>query len=270
VADVLGTFGVYRRLAGARIRADFQYRVSFAIFLVGQTLAGIGELVAIVVLFGQLDALGGWSGVEVAFLYGLSGLAFSIGDVFVSQVETISGHIKAGTFDRFLLRPMGTLVQLSAMEFALRRVGRAIVPVAVLATVVPRLEVAWGVAEVVLGMLALAAGVGIFSSIWVLTSSIAFWTVETHEMGGAFVYGGNVLTSYPIDLFGTALRRIVVFVLPLAFVAYLPAATLLGKPQPFGLPAATGYAAPVVAAVLAVTAGSVWRRALRHYRSTGS
>jgi ABC-2 type transport system permease protein len=76
--------------------------------------------------------------------------------------------------------------------------------------------------------------------------------------------------SYPIDAFGPWLQRLVVLVVPLAFAAYLPAAWLLGKPAPLGLPSGTGLLTPVVAAVAVVVAAAVWRRAIRRYRSTGS
>ena len=59
-------------------------------------------------------------------------------------------------------------------------------------------------------------------------------------------------------------------VVPLAFVAYLPAVDLLDKPVPFGLPRATAWAGPFVAALLVLVARSVWRLAIRQYRSTGS
>ena len=270
MADISGGLSVYGRLVGARIRSDLQYRTSFLLFLAAQTLVTAGELGAIVVLFSRLDALAGWTVGEVALLYAFSGVAFGIGDLFISQVELASVHIKAGTFDSFLIRPVGALVQLSAIEFAPRRLGRSIMPAIVLVIVLVRLRIDWTPAHVVLVPIAIASGVAIYGAIWVLTSSLSFWTVETQEIANSFTYGGNTLTSYPIDVYGGLLRRIVVFVVPLAFVAYLPAAELLGKPLPYSLPHYVVWFAPVVAAALVAIARAVWLLAIRHYRSTGS
>lgn len=270
MVDTAATFAVYRRLVAARVRSDLQYRTSFYLFLAGQTLVTGVEFASIAVLFGRVDALAGWSIAEVAFLWALSSLAFGIGDLFISQVELASVHIKAGTFDSFLIRPVGALVQLSATEFAPRRLGRSIEPAIVLVVVLTRINVRWTPGHVLLVPLALVSGVAIYGSIWVLTSSLAFWTVETQEIANAFTYGGNTLTSYPIDVFGGVLRRIVVFVVPLAFVAYVPAAELLDKPMPLGLPRAVAWMSPLVAAAAVVVARAVWRLAIRHYRSTGS
>lgn len=265
-----GTLYVYRRLVGARLRSDMQYRTSFVLFLVGQIFVGAADFLAIAVIFGRVDSLGGWSVGEVAFLFGMSSLAFGVGDIFISQVELAAQHIKAGTFDAFLVRPIGALWQLSAFEFATRRVGRMVQPVVVLAIALSRLDVHWTPAHVALIPMTLVVGVAIYGSIWVLTSSLSFWTVETQELANSFTYGGNTLTSYPIDVFSGVLRRIVIFVVPIAFVAYFPAVVLFDKPMPFDLPRWVAWLGPFVAALLVGLARAVWRLALRHYRSTGS
>jgi ABC-2 type transport system permease protein len=64
--------------------------------------------------------------------------------------------------------------------------------------------------------------------------------------------------------------RGVTFVLPLAFVNWLPALYVLGRPYPLDLPAWVAFASPVVAALCCALAGIAWRAGLRAYRSTGS
>ena len=268
--EVGAQLAVYRHLLAARIRSDWQYRTSFLMLLLAQVLAAGLDLAVIAVLFARVDALAGWTAIEVALLFGLGGVAFALADLFASQVEYVSRHIKAGTFDRFLLRPLSPLLQLSAGEFALRRAGRLVQPVVVLAIGLAGAGIDWTPARMALVPVALASGTAMFAAVWVLTSSVAFWTVDTQEFGNAFTYGGNHLTQYPIDVLGPWLRRLVTFVVPLAFVAYFPAAYLLDKPEPLGAPAPVAFAAPVVALALVLAARAVWLSAVRHYRSTGS
>ncbi|HEY2813780.1 MAG TPA: ABC-2 family transporter protein [Acidimicrobiales bacterium] len=261
---------IYRRLVGARIRADLQYRASFFLFLISQTLVAGLDIAVIIVIFTQVDTLAGWSVAEVALLYAMAGIGFGVADLFVSEVELASRHIKAGTFDLFLLRPAGTLVQLCAMEFAPRRFGRTIQPVIVLVIALRAVDITWTPTKVALVPLTVMSGAVIFGSIWVITSSIAFWTVDTQEIANSFTYGGYTLAAYPIDVFGTWLKRFVMFVVPVAFTSYLPVAYMLGKPVAFGLPSSLALLSPAVAAALALVARAVWRCAVRHYRSTGS
>jgi ABC-2 type transport system permease protein len=270
VADAVRSLAVYRRLVGARIRSDWQHRTSFVLYLLSQTLVAGLDIAAIVVLFTNVDALAGWTVAQVALLYGINGTAFGLGDLFISPVEFAAIHIRRGSFDVFLLRPAGPLLQLIGSEFALRRIGRMVQPAVTLAIALPLVDVAWRPATVLLLITAVVAGAVIYGAIWVLTSAIAFWTVETQEIASSFTYGGNTLANYPIDVFGAWLRRIVMFVVPVAFVGYLPAAALLAKPMPFGLPPVLGWCNALVALVLTLIARAVWTFAVRHYRSTGS
>lgn len=264
------TLAIYRRLLFARIRADWQYRTSFVLFFLGQALVTGGNFLAIAVIFTAVDALAGWSAAEVAFLYGLSSLAFGISDLFISPVEFAARHIKAGSFDHFLIRPMGALLQLLATEFAARRVGRMVQPTVILVASMVAVDVAWTPAALALVVVSLGSGIAIYGAIWVLTSSLAFWTVETQEIASTFTYGGDTLTSYPVDVLGRWLGRAVTFVVPLASIAYLPATWLFDKPPPFGLPRTVAWTGPLVAAVMVLLARVVWTQAIRHYRSTGS
>ena len=266
----MGDLALVRVLLGARIRADWQYRTSFILFLLSQTLVAGLDLAVIAVLFTKIDALAGWSVGEVAMLYAVAGLGFGMADLFVSQVEEASRYIKLGTFDNLLLRPVGTLTQLCAGEFSVRRVGRSVQPVVVLFIALSRVSIDWTPAKVALLPLTVLAGAVIFSAIWVLTASISFWTVDTQELANSFTYGGSTVSHYPIDVFGGWLRRLVVFVVPLAFVGYLPVAYILDKPAAFGLPRGVAFAAPLVALLLVGLARAQWANAVRHYRSTGS
>ena len=270
MASAIEALGIWRHLVGARIRADWQYRTSFFLFLLSQTVVATMDLAVVAAVFSQVDSLRGWSGVEVALLFGLSGVAFGVSDLLISQVELASRHIKAGTFDLFLLRPLPPLLHLSASEFALRRLGRSLQPLVVLTIALVLAPIDWDVEAIALVPVTLVSGTLIFGSVWVITSSLSFWTVDSQEMANAFTYGGSLATSYPIDLLATWLRRLITFLVPLAFVAYFPAARLLDREEPSGLPNLLAWATPVVALATLLVARAVWRLAVRHHRSTGS
>jgi ABC-2 type transport system permease protein len=268
-AAVLELAGIYRRLVGARIRADWQYRLSFVLYTLGQFLVTFLDFAVILVLFGLVPSLAGWSLAEVAFLYGTTGVAFNLADTFASQVERCSAYIRLGTFDTLLVRPLGPLFQLSCREFELRRIGKVLQALAVLAVAVAHLPVAWTPSRVAVTVGFIASGTVIFASLWVVTSAISFWTVETQEVANSVTYGGNLITQYPVDVFAPWLRRLLLIV-PLAFVNYLPAVWILGREDALGLPSWAGLTSPLVAAATVVVARAVWGAAIRHYRSTGS
>jgi ABC-2 type transport system permease protein len=269
VARPLVLLRLYARLVGARARSQLQYRLSFALELLATTLIVFLDFVMILVLFAHVDALAGWTIEEVALLYGIACIAFAIADLVVGHLDLFPTMIRDGTFDLLLVRPLSTLFQVVTTEFALRRLGKALQGLVVLLVAVARLDVDWTIGRAAMIPVAVLAGAVIYGAVWVALATIAFWIVDAMEFVNAFTYGGNFLSQYPINLFAAWLRGLVVFVIPVAFVAYFPALYVVDKPDPLGLPEALRFASPAVAVVASVAAGLVWRGAVRHYRSAG-
>ena len=261
---------IYVRLVGARIRGQLQYRASFVLNLVGATLISFLDFAAILVLFHNIDALGGWSVEEVAFLYGIASVSFALTDLAIGHLDELPGMIRQGTFDAILVRPLGSLFQVVASDFALRRLGKAFQGLAVAAVAIAALDVEWTAGRVAVTGLTVVSGVAIYAGIWIAVASVAFWAVDSIEFANAFTYGGNFLSEYPVNIFGSWLRRLVIFVVPLAFVVYFPALYVLDKDDELGYPRAFEFAAPFVAVATWVAAALVWRTAVRHYRSVGA
>ena len=264
------TLRVYRVLAGARVRSDMQYRVSFALFTISQfTVVGL-DFVAILIVFTNVHALAGWSLREVAFLYGMANLSFSLADLTISPIETVQDQIRTGAFDRLLLRPASPMAQVIADQFSLRRLGKVAEAGLVFGIACAVVDIHWTAARVGLTALSVVTGAVIFSSLWVLTSCLCFWWVEGREAQNALTYGGNFLAQYPMGIYGSWLRRLLAYTVPIAFVNYFPAVRILGRHDLLGMPSWISFVAPVVAVGATLAAAAMWRVSIRHYRSTGS
>jgi ABC-2 type transport system permease protein len=261
---------IYRKMAGARIRADWQYRTPFVLYTLTQGLITFIDFLEIAVIFSQVDELAGWSVAEVAFLYGVSNVSFHIGDAFISQAERAPQRAKTGGFDLLLIRPLGPLFQLCADDFAFRRLGKLVQAFAVLIGASIAVDVSWSIDKIAVFVMMMAAGTVIFSAIWVITSAFAMWILDATEIMNSFTYGSAYATEYPLPVLTTWLRRLFTFVVPAAFVNYFPSLYLLDKTDPFGAPGWFRFASPFVAFVLVIVARWAWGMAIRHYRSTGS
>jgi ABC-2 type transport system permease protein len=270
VGELRALFGIYRRLVGARIRSQLQYRLSFALNLLGAALISFLDFAAILVIFEQVDALGDWSVAEVALLYGIASASFALTDLVIGHLDLLPNMIREGDFDLVLIRPLGSLFQVVSSDFALRRLGKAVQGLAVLAVALSHLDVDWTPGRAAMLAVSIVAGAAIYAGIWVAFCTVAFWLVDSIELANAFTYGGNFVAQYPVDIFGGVLRRLIVFVVPIAFVAYFPALYVLDKEDPFGLPQAVQFSSPLVAAAALLVSALVWRTAVRRYRSVGS
>lgn len=260
----------FRLLAGARVRSELQYRASFASFVVAQAAVTSLDAVVIVVFFQNVNDMGGWTRSEVLYLYAVATVALGIADFVLGSIEYLPQHVRTGTLDRLLVRPVGVLAQLLAEEFALRRVGRIVQASIVLAIAVATVDTSWTPARVAVAVAGCGGAVLTFGALFVLTSSISFWSPNTQEFANAFTYGGATVGEFPTHVFPSWLRWFFIGVVPAGGAVYLPAMYALDAPNPLGVPAWVQIASPLVCLpVLAVAAG-VWRLGLRRYESTGS
>ena len=260
---------LWRRLIGAQIRSQLQYRLSVSLDFLGSGLIAFVDFLAVLVIFHNVPRLNTWSVHEVAFLYALTSISFAVTDMLIGHLDLFPQLIRTGNFDILLVRPRSTLLQVFGSDFAIRRFAKAVQGGAVLVYALSGLDLHWTLARAVVLAVSIPAGCVIFGSVWVVGACLAFWTTDGGEFTNAFTYGGNFMAQYPIDVYSAWLRRFLAYVVPLAFVCYFPALFLLDKRDPLGLPRALEFASPAVAAVAACVAGLVWRFAVRHYRSAG-
>ncbi|WP_437050258.1 ABC transporter permease [Streptomyces sp. enrichment culture] len=252
------------------IRSTMAYRASFVMTTAASFVVTGLDFVAILLMFSRVDALGGWPLPEIAFLYGLSAVAFGLADLAIGSAERLGRRVRDGTLDTLLVRPAPVLAQLAADRFALRRVGRVTQGALVLGWALTAVEVDWTPDRLLLMPVMLVSGAVIFGAVFVAGAAFQFAAQDAAEVANAFTYGGTTLLQYPPTLFAQELVRGVTFVLPLAFVNWLPASYVLGRPYPLPLPSWAAFASPVAAGVCCALAGLAWRAGLRSYRSTGS
>jgi viologen exporter family transport system permease protein len=224
----------------------------------------------VLVMFTNIDALGGFSLAQIAFLYGGSVLCLGFADLLLGNIERLGQRIRLGTLDAMMLRPVSLYVQVCADEFALRRVGRIAQGALVFAWAVLALHIDWTPARLAMVPYLLVFGTAIFLAIFTLGAAVQFWTAESSEVASAFTYGGCTLTQCPMTIYPREAVKALTFVLPITFVNWYPSLFILGQPDPLRLPSVVQFAAPVAALVLSGIAVAVWRSGVRHYRSTGS
>jgi ABC-2 type transport system permease protein len=270
LADWVADAVLYRRLIGARIRAQMQYRVSFLLMsLVSFAVTG-SDLLAILILFNSFGELAGWRLGEAALLYGLAMVAFGLSEMVAAGFDVFPQAIRQGEFDRLLLRPVGIFVQVLAADFQLRRLGRVAQGGLALALAVAWTSIVWTPLKLLYLLVVLVSGLVMFSALLVIGAVLCFWTVQSIEIINTVTYGGTEMASYPLPIYHEGLQRFFTFVVPLAFVSYFPALYLLERPELQRLPAWLPGMTPVAAAMLALIAWLTWRAGVRHYQSTGS
>lgn len=260
----------YLALAGGQFRSVASYRASFVVEMLSNVGTTALDVVTVVVLFSTAKAVAGFTLPEAVLIAALSSTGFTLADFAVGNIDRLQMYVRTGMLDAVLVRPLGALAQLLLMDLPFRKLLRMVVSLSVLVVALRVNELDWTPARVALVLTAPVAGAVFFGAIFVLSATLAFWWVDSGQLGNAFTYGGRDFTSYPVPVYAGWFRAVFAYALGFGFVAYQPALALLGRADPLGLPAWAGFVSPLVALVAAGVAAAVWRAGVRHYRSTGS
>lgn len=261
---------LYVRYLALSVRAQLQYRVSFIVNVLTQFMASGMEVIGIWALFDRFGHLEGWTLPQVALFYGTVQVSYALADALSTGFDRFAPMVKSGDFDRLLLRPRTTVLQLAGQELALRRIGRLGQGAIVLTWAVVMLDLDWSLLDAAMIGWAILGAVGLFYGLLVIQATMCFWSTESLEVMNLLTYGGVETASYPMPIYPDAFRRFFTFVVPLACVTYLPVVSVLDVADPLGTPMWAQRLAPAAGVVFFLVSLLIWRLGVRRYRSAGS
>jgi ABC-2 type transport system permease protein len=261
---------LYLRYAGVSLRGQMQYPASFLVLNASQFCSTAIEILGIAALFGVFGHIRGWSLAQVAVFYGVVNTAFALADAATRGFEVFGPEfVRTGAFDRLLLRPRTTALQLLGHELRLR-FGRLLQAAIVFAVGASAVRLDFTLAHVLLLAWALAGGMALFGGIVVLQATLSFWTVDALEVANILTYGGVQAGQYPLSVYAAWFRNLLIFVVPIGCVAYFPVVALLGLRDPLGAPPWLLPLTPASGFLFLAVALRVWGLGVAKYASTGS
>jgi ABC-2 type transport system permease protein len=258
---------LYIKYVSILFKSQMQYRTSFWLLTLGQCLTPFTALAGLYFMFARFGKLQEWSFYEVALCFGVIGMAYSISECFSRGFDTFSGLVINGGFDRILVRPRGTVLQVLGSKFEFTRVGRLVQSAIVLVWAISSLPVEWSMSKAVTLMLMIVGAALIFSGIFILTAAFCFWTVQGLEIANILTDGSREMAQYPLPIYQGWVTRLFTFVIPFGCVSYLPMLFILDKTEGNEL---LYMLSPLVSVLFIVPCLLMWRVGVRHYRSTGS
>lgn len=259
----------YRVILAARARAQLQYRTSFVTDVLGTVGVGLTEFAEVWIIFHNVDVLGGLDFTAALLVFALSNIGFSLADMVVGHLDTLPTYIRMGQVDAFYVRPLPLLTQFMTSDISLRRIGRLGVAVVALVVALTTADVAWSGAKVALIALTVVSGTAIFSALFTAAGGLQFFFVDGAEFTNSITYGGSYAAQQSQRVFPDPLRILWTFVIPTAFVAYLPTLAILDLPGDRLAPPWLAWFSPVAALVAWLAAVLIWRAGTRHYQGAG-
>ncbi|MHA6485342.1 ABC transporter permease [Paenibacillus sp. strain BS8-2] len=258
---------LYLRYLSIHLKSQLQYRTSFLLLSIGQFFIPFMVFGGLYFMFERFGQLEGWSFFEVTLCFAVIHMSFSLSECFARGFDAFSSLVAGGDFDRLLVRPRSTVVQVLGSKFEFTRIGRLMQSGIVLVWSISNLPQIWTFPKAVTLLFMILNGVFIFTGIFILAATFCFWTIQGLEVANVFTDGGREMAQYPLTIYEKWVTRFFTFVIPFGCVSYLPLMYLLDKDEGTW---ATGLLVPFGGLLFLVPCLLVWMIGVRHYRSTGS
>jgi ABC-2 type transport system permease protein len=192
----------------------------------------------------------------------------------LTNAHELSELVRTGNLDFVLLKPIDTQFLVSLARIEWMALGNFAIGLALLGYSMIQLHYLPGLMQIILYPVYVLCGVAIYYSIMFSMAATCVWLGRNQTLFDFWFYITN-FSRYPMEIYhgvwGTPLRRLFTFCIPLLLAVNVPARILvrplcLQSPEDWRLP---GFA---LAATAASLAGSRWvfQRALRTYRSASS
>ncbi len=249
----------------------FQYRVDAVL---RSTAVFLREATGIIVIYLTLQSftdINGWNFYELLFLFSFLFLTYGIFILFFTGFRDFGELVYSGEFDRFLLRPRSLLMQIMASNADMfAAIGHGGLGILLFIFCAGKIGVVWSPLTILYLVITLISAVIIQASLFLLMSCSSFWIVKIDELVSMLYYNTRKFAGYPISIYPKFIQKLLMFVVPFAFVNYFPAEFFLCKPDMYQFWTGYIYLTPLIAFTLFVLVLFIWKVSLKRYVSVGN
>jgi ABC-2 type transport system permease protein len=254
----------YLRLLGHFARTELQYELEYRVNLVLeiiQILAIMGTSIgAVLVLFSYTTVMNGWTLHQMLVLLGVYYVVQGVVDmVFEPSMEKLLEHVRLGTLDFTLLKPVESQFLVSVRHFQLVQAAQAGLGLAVIGLGLARIGASTSLWHALAFVLTLACGLVLMYALLLSLATLSFWFVRVDNILAiwwAFLDAGR----FPVDVYPGWLRVTMSTVVPIGVAVTVPAQAVSGRLDGMGL-----LLTLAGTAMAWWFAGWFWRRGLRSY-----
>lgn len=258
---------IYFKYVKMVMKSFMQYRLSLWLTATGSFFVSFFLFIGMFLLFDRFGNIDGWTFGEATLCLAVVQMAFAITECFARGFDVFKSQIITGDFDRILLRPRSTILQVLGSNFEFSRIGALLQSIAVLALALSWLQTDWNAAKILTLVFMIISGVFIFTGIFILGATLCFFTVESLEIVNIFTNGGREIAAYPLTIYSKWVRRFFTFVIPFGCFNYLPLMYLTGRVRGHEV---LYMLTPLLGMFFIIPCLLIWRMGVKRYLSTGN
>lgn len=256
---------LYGHYVMIHVRSMMQYKMSFLLSVLGQFLVSFNIFLGIFLMFQRFSNVEGFSYSEVLLCFSVMLMEFSLAESFARGFDNFPSLVKSGEFDRVLVRPRGTIIQVLGSKFELTRCGRMVQSIVMFIYGINKSGIEWNGCKILTVIFMLLGGTALFAGLFLIYASLSFFTLDGLEFMNVFTDGAREYGKYPVGVYGKRLLRLCTFVIPYALVQYYPLLYLIGRRQNV-----VWVFIPLLALLFLIPCYALWKFGVRKYQSSGS
>ncbi|HJA41656.1 MAG TPA: ABC-2 family transporter protein [Firmicutes bacterium] len=256
---------LFLQYSGQYIKTRLAYRSDVVVGFLFDLLQQVVNLTFIFLVFDYTSSMNGWSRDEVIFIYGYFLIPFSIFMAFFNIWQFNDEYIIKGQMDRVLTRPIHSLYQVLLEKMELESLLGCLTGATIMIFSGFALNISFGIKDMLLFLPFVIGGVLVYGGVFVFLASLAFFTDSKLSIMPMMYNVGNY-GRYPIQIYNRAIRFVLTWILPFAFVGSYPASYFLNRTEWVGYALFT----PIMGLIVFIISIYFWNYGVKKYRGVGS
>lgn len=257
---------IYLKYIRLNFLTGLQYK-GWPIMVLQVMIVVITDPIGLIFLFSRFGSIGVWSVERILLVYALAVTSFGIAETFCRGFDYFPWRmIRSGDFDRVLLRPKSLIVQIAGSYFHIHRLSRVFCGICAIIWCLWKQGVALTVLNALIIIFAVIGGFLTYTGVFIMTSGIAFFTIQGLDWIYIFTNASYQVTRCPYDYLPKALKSLFTFFIPMLVISYFPASAACGWGESY----LKGFLALPAGVVFLMFSIMIWNIGVRHYKSTGN
>lgn len=255
---------IYRTFVSSSFARELEFRANFFAKIFQNAIWIFFFLLILLVVYRNTDSVAGWSRADSFVLAASIFIMTSVGTMIFMSIMEIPQHVRQGTLDFIVTKPIDSQFWISTRKFNFDKIGTLLAGIAMLVIGMVTAKANPGISDWAAYIALLATSLVIYYSVSLMLMTTGIWLVRVDNLW-VLTETMTDVARFPVDIYGMGIKSLLTFVLPMAFIATIPASQLV-RGADWSM---VGLGA-VWAVVFFALSRWFWRFAMRHYTSASS
>ena len=255
---------IYRTFFTTSFARELEFRANFFAKVFQNAIWIFFFLLILLVVYRNTDSVAGWSRGDSFVLAASIFMMTSFGTAFFMSIMEIPQHVRTGTLDFIVTKPIDSQFWISARRFNFDKIGTFGAGLIMLVIGIYQSNSHPSLSDWAAYVLLVIASLAIYYSVSLMLMTTGVWLVRVDNLW-VLTETMTDVARFPVDIYGSAVKTLLTFGIPMAFIATIPATQLVRGTdwRMVGL----GIAWAIVFLGLS---RAFWVFAMRHYTSASS